>query len=108
MVFAAGFEHEQNALDDFLFSDTRHYGTANKPASLISGATVEFDEFGTTSSAPAESEEVRFQKMVDHYKKGGPDESDFAIPTYQRNQIPLYDLSRIPQDEWIETPLYED
>lgn len=107
-VIAAGFEHEQNALDDFLFSDTKHYSTANKPASLISGATVEFDEFGTTSSAPTESEEVRFQKMVDHYKKGGPDESDFAIPTYQRNQIPLYDLSRIPQDEWIETPLYED
>ena len=35
-------------------------------------------------------------------------EKDFAIPAYQRNKVPLYDLRTVPQDRWIELALYED
>jgi hypothetical protein len=45
--------------------------------------------------------------LVDIYKKGGPDTKDFAIPTYQRNNVPLYDINRVSQNEWIESNLFD-
>jgi cell division protein FtsZ len=106
-VIAAGFEHEQNALDEFLFGDTSHYGSAENPV-LTSGETFDFSDFDNKSNSNApESEEVRFAKLVDIYKKGGPDTKDFAIPTYQRNNVPLYDINRVSQNEWIESNLFD-
>lgn len=106
-VIAAGFEHEQNALDGFLFDDTSHYGSAENQV-LTSGETFDFSDFDSKqNSNVVESEEVRFAKLLDSYKKGGPDSKDFSIPTYQRNNVPLYDINRVPQNEWVESNLYE-
>jgi cell division protein FtsZ len=106
-VIAAGFEHEQNALDEFLFGDTSHYGSAENPA-LKPGETFEFSDVEGKANAHAhESEEVRFSKLMDIYKKGGIDPKEFAIPTYQRNNIPLYDINRVSQNEWIASNLFD-
>lgn len=105
-VIAAGFEHENDDLDKFHRGSTTGYqqgGTTLRP-----GETISFEEQDGGLQVEPENEVIRFAKMVEQYKIGRPSESDFAIPTYQRNHVPLYDLRTVPQTKWVETALYED
>jgi len=95
-VIAAGFEHEQNALDGFLLDDTSHY--LGQGAGWQAGETLDLDAI--TENQGMENEEQRFHKLLDQYRLGSLDAKDFAIPTYQRLKVPLYDISRLGQEEW--------
>jgi len=95
-VIAAGFEHEQNALDGFFLDDTSHY--LGQGAGWQAGETLDLDAI--TENQGMENEEQRFHKLLDQYRLGSLDAKDFAIPTYQRLKVPLYDISRLGQEEW--------
>ena len=107
-VIAAGFEHENDDLDKFHRGSTDGYMHGTPASILQAGDKFDFDDYGSGGqAADLENEVVRFAKLVDLYKNGGPSEKDFAIPAYQRNKVPLYDLRTVPQDRWIELALYE-
>jgi cell division protein FtsZ len=108
-VIAAGFEHENDDLDKFHRGSTEGYKQGTPASILQAGDKFDFDDYGTGGqNVDVENEVVRFAKLVDLYKNGGPSEKDFAIPAYQRNKVPLYDLRTVPQDRWIELALYEE
>jgi cell division protein FtsZ len=108
-VIAAGFEHENDDLDKFHRGSTEGYKQGTQSSILQVGDKFDFDDYGTGAQVvDLENEVIRFAKLVDLYKNGGPSEKDFAIPSYQRNKVPLYDLRTVPQDRWIELTLYEE
>jgi len=102
-VIAAAFEHSQNALDEYLHTDTSHYEIAS--SDLSAGQTVDLGDLENSASSYFDSEENRFSKMVENYRSEGYESSDFNIPTYQRFKLPLYDITKIPQEEWEEAML---
>jgi hypothetical protein len=105
----SGFEHENDDLDKFHRGSTEGYKQGTPASILQAGDKFDFDDYGSGGqAADLENEVVRFAKLVDLYKNGGPSEKDFAIPAYQRNKVPLYDLRTVPQDRWIELALYEE
>lgn len=106
-VIAAGFEHENDDLDKFHRGSTAGYKQGSNLSTLSVGDKFDFED-STSSMFELENEVIRFAKMVEQYTLGTPSEKDFAIPSYQRNKVPLYDLRTVPQEKWIETPLYED
>jgi len=102
-VIAAAFEHSHNAMDEYFKTDTSNYETGS--SNISSGQTIDLDDLGITASTYIENEEVRFEKMIENYEVDGFKSADFNIPTYQRFKIPLYDISKIPQEEWEESEL---
>ncbi|MEY4383327.1 MAG: hypothetical protein RI995_869, partial [Bacteroidota bacterium] len=84
-------------------TDTSHYETGS--TDLSAGQTVDLGDLENTAGAYFDSEENRFSKMVENYRVEGFESSDFNIPTYQRFKIPLYDITKIPQEEWEESEL---
>ena len=102
-VIAAAFDHSHNALDEYLHTDTSHYETGS--GELAAGQTVDIGDLENASGFYFDSEESRFNKMIDNYRSEGFGTPDFNIPTYQRFKIPLYDISKIPQEEWEESTL---
>ena len=104
-VIAAGFEQDSSGMDGGMRKMVKRVA----PVFLNPGDSVELDgDLDSVASVSVDSEEARFAQMIEKFKHSMMSDAEFKIPTYQRTEVGLYDISTMPEKAWQTTDLFAE